>query len=63
MGNGGSLWNYYKIIEILARLGFETKEEGDKILATPPTWRGDIEGEHDLVEEIVRMVGLLIYQK
>ena len=47
-----------KIVDILSRLGFETKEEGDKILATSPTWRGDIEGEHDLVEEIVRMVGL-----
>lgn len=47
-----------KIIDILNRLGFETKEDGDKIWATAPTWRGDIEGEHDLVEEIVRMVGL-----
>ncbi len=47
-----------KIVEILQRLGFETKEDGDKILATTPTWRGDIEGEHDLVEEVVRMIGL-----
>lgn len=47
-----------KIIEILTRLGFETKEEGDKIWATAPTWRGDIEGEQDLIEEVVRMVGL-----
>ena len=47
-----------KIIDILNRLGFETKEEGDKIWATAPTWRGDIEGEHDLIEEIVRMIGL-----
>ena len=47
-----------KIVEILKRLGFETKEDGDKIWATSPTWRGDIEGEHDLVEEIVRMIGL-----
>ena len=47
-----------KIVEILQRLGFETKEEGDKIWATAPTWRGDIEGEHDLIEEVVRMIGL-----
>lgn len=47
-----------KIVEILQRLGFETKEDGDKIWATTPTWRGDIEGEHDLVEEVVRMIGL-----
>ncbi len=47
-----------KIIDILNRLGFETKQDGDKIWATSPTWRGDIEGEHDLIEEIVRMWGL-----
>ncbi len=47
-----------KVVDILTRLGFETKEDGDKIWATSPTWRGDIEGEHDLVEEIVRMIGL-----
>ncbi len=47
-----------KIVEILTRLGFKTQEEGDKIWATAPTWRGDIEGEHDLIEEVVRMIGL-----
>lgn len=47
-----------KIIEILNNLGFKTSKEDDKIKAVSPTWRGDIEGEHDLVEEVVRMVGL-----
>lgn len=47
-----------KIIEILNNLGFETSEENGKIKAVSPTWRGDIEGEHDLVEEVVRMIGL-----
>jgi phenylalanyl-tRNA synthetase beta chain len=47
-----------KMIEILNHLGFETSLENDKIKAVSPSWRGDIEGEHDLVEEIVRMVGL-----
>ena len=47
-----------KIVEILNHLGFVTSEENDKIKAISPTWRGDIEGEHDLVEEVVRMVGL-----
>lgn len=47
-----------KIVNILERLGFKVEPEGDKIWATSPTWRGDIEGEHDLVEEIVRMIGL-----
>ena len=47
-----------KIVAILTHLGFKTSEEGDKIKAVSPTWRGDIEGEHDLVEEVVRMIGL-----
>jgi len=47
-----------KIIEILNNLGFQTSDEGDRVKAVSPSWRGDIEGEHDLVEEIVRMVGL-----
>lgn len=47
-----------QIIDILNRLGFQTSETDDKILATAPSWRGDIEGEHDLIEEIVRMIGL-----
>ena len=47
-----------KIMEILNQLGFVTSEENGKIKAVSPTWRGDIEGEHDLVEEVVRMIGL-----
>lgn len=47
-----------KIIEILNNLGFKTSVEGEKIKAVSPSWRGDIEGEHDLVEEVVRMIGL-----
>lgn len=47
-----------KIIEILNNLGFETSEENGRIKAVSPTWRGDIEGEQDLVEEVVRMIGL-----
>ncbi len=47
-----------KIIEILQSLGFETSVEGDKIKAVSPSWRGDIECEQDLIEEVVRMIGL-----
>lgn len=47
-----------KILEILNNLGFETSVENDKIKAISPSWRGDIEGEHDLIEEVVRMIGL-----
>ncbi|MBQ8481096.1 MAG: phenylalanine--tRNA ligase subunit beta [Alphaproteobacteria bacterium] len=47
-----------KSMEILQNLGFEVSMENGKIKAVSPSWRGDIEGEHDLVEEVVRMVGI-----
>jgi phenylalanyl-tRNA synthetase beta chain len=47
-----------KSMEILNHLGFITTFENGKIKAVSPSWRGDIEGEHDLVEEVVRMIGL-----
>ncbi len=47
-----------KSMQILRNLGFEVSLENGKIKAVAPTWRGDIEGEHDLVEEVVRMIGL-----
>ena len=47
-----------KIIEILNNLGFDVSKKDKQIKAVSPTWRGDIEGEHDLVEEVVRMIGL-----
>lgn len=47
-----------KCIQILANLGFEVTEENGKIKAVSPSWRGDIECEQDLIEEIVRMIGL-----
>ncbi len=40
-------------IEILENLGFAVK--GNKI--TPPSWRGDVEGKADLVEEVIRVIG------
>ncbi len=42
-----------KKIEILKSLGFEMS--GKKV--TPPSWRADIQGRADLVEEIVRVNG------
>lgn len=42
---------------ILAALGFEPNEAGDAIATTPPSWRPDIDGEADLVEEVTRIVG------
>lgn len=42
-----------KSIEILQKLGFTVNAN----LVTPPSWRADIEGEADLVEEILRIYG------
>ena len=42
---------------ILSALGCEVGAEGDKCIVTPPSWRGDIEGEADLVEEVLRIHG------
>jgi phenylalanyl-tRNA synthetase beta chain len=42
--------------EILEALGFEVKT-GKSWNVLPPSWRGDVEGKADLVEEIVRICG------
>jgi len=47
-----------KSMEILKNLGFTVSEENGKIKAISPSWRGDIEHEQDLIEEVVRMIGL-----
>jgi phenylalanyl-tRNA synthetase beta chain len=45
--------------EILARLGFQTGPSSGGLLdVTVPSWRRDIDGPADLVEEVVRIVGL-----
>lgn len=47
-----------KCEEILSHLGFALAEEDGRIKAISPSWRGDIECEQDLIEEVVRMIGL-----
>lgn len=42
---------------ILDRLGFETSLADDAITARIPSWRPDVEGEHCLVEEVLRVWG------
>jgi phenylalanyl-tRNA synthetase beta chain len=46
-----------EIIAILGRLGFQVVD-GATLRVMPPSWRGDIDGPADLVEEIVRIHGL-----
>ena len=49
--------NEVDIIKILNKLGFETKKKSKSIEIKVPTWRPDIFGQIDLVEEIIRILG------
>lgn len=44
-------------VKILNALGFEATQNGDSITALVPSWRPDIDGPNDLVEEIIRING------
>jgi phenylalanyl-tRNA synthetase beta chain len=49
-----------RVRAILKDLGFETSAEGQsskKLIVQPPTWRRDVEGGADLVEEVARIEG------
>jgi phenylalanyl-tRNA synthetase beta chain len=43
---------------ILEGLGFHISGSGDRVKVLPPSWRPDVEGKADLVEEIIRIAGL-----
>ena len=43
---------------VLTRLGFMVAGQDKSVKVAPPSWRPDIEGKADLVEEIVRIVGV-----
>lgn len=45
-------------LAILERLGFTPSGEGDTVEVTVPSWRPDIEGKADLVEEVMRIHGV-----
>jgi phenylalanyl-tRNA synthetase beta chain len=42
---------------ILAALGFSVEADGKAFVVTPPSWRRDVEGPADLVEDVVRIEG------
>jgi phenylalanyl-tRNA synthetase beta chain len=46
-----------KIISILEELGFVVEDHGT-LHVIPPSWRHDVDGPADLVEEVVRIYGL-----
>ena len=45
------------ICEILERLGFGVQPHGARLIVQPPSWRRDVEGKADLVEEVARIAG------
>jgi len=46
-----------KSIKILDSLGFAPADEGQTVSVRVPSWRHDVEGEADLVEEVLRVEG------
>jgi phenylalanyl-tRNA synthetase beta chain len=43
---------------MLERLGFFVAGQGERVKIAVPSWRTDIEGKADIVEEVVRIVGV-----
>ncbi|RDI59430.1 phenylalanine--tRNA ligase subunit beta [Microvirga subterranea] len=43
---------------ILRKLGFEIQGSGERVSVTAPSWRPDIDGKADLVEEVIRIAGV-----
>jgi phenylalanyl-tRNA synthetase beta chain len=43
---------------VLDKLGFFTAGKGETVKVAIPSWRSDIEGKADIVEEVVRIVGV-----
>ena len=45
-------------LTILKRLGFSVSGEGETVEVSVPSWRPDVEGKADLVEEVMRIHGV-----
>jgi len=45
-------------LDILSRLGFEPKGSGEVVEVAVPSWRPDVDGKADLVEEVMRIHGV-----
>jgi phenylalanyl-tRNA synthetase beta chain len=43
---------------ILTRLGFAVEGEGERVSVSVPSWRPDVDGKADLVEEVMRIHGV-----
>lgn len=55
---GGLQVEKNEIVVILRHLGFRVGDDGAVLNVAPPSWRSDIDGPADLVEEVVRIYGL-----
>ncbi len=47
-----------EMVGVLERLGFAVSGSAPVVQVVPPSWRADVEGKADLVEEVVRILGL-----
>ena len=54
---GGVRVERKEAVRILGDLGFTIRGKGDDLRVAVPSWRNDIDGEADLVEEVVRVHG------
>ena len=54
---GGIEIDLDRAASILRDLGFAVEAGSNVLEATPPSWRPDVEGEHCLVEEVLRVFG------
>jgi len=46
-----------RVLDILGALGFSVTGAGQVVTVQPPSWRRDVEGKADLVEEVARIEG------
>lgn len=46
-----------RTLDILGKLGFDVIGSGQSVSVQPPSWRRDVEGKADLVEEVARIEG------
>ena len=57
MALGGAAIAETETLSILERLGFVAHAGADRLNVAIPTWRADVHGEADLVEEVLRVKG------